>query len=110
MKFAGQRHHITYAATGTVEVGDAVVITADGTIARGAGIPAGIVTRVEDDGHATVLLYGEIITARTAAKLSVGYGQFVANTSGQLAAAGENAGRPAIVHAAGDDEAAVTFL
>lgn len=110
MKFAGQTHTATYATTGTVEVGDAVILSAAGTVARGAGIPIGTVTAVEADGHATVLLYGEIVTAKTAAKLTVGYGQFVADTSGQLAAAGENPGRPAIVHAAGDDEAAVTLL
>lgn len=110
LKFAGQRHHLTYATTGTVEVGDAVVLTADGTVARGAGIPVGIVTLVEADGHATVLSYGEVITAKTAAKLTTGYVQVLADASGQLAAAGENAGRPAIVHAAGDDEAAVTLL
>lgn len=111
LKFAGQRHTATYIASGIVEIGDAVLITADGTVARGAGLPAGIVTAVEDDDRATVLLYGEVTTAKTAAKLNVGYGQFVANTDGELAAPGSgNPGRPAIVHAAGDDEAAVTFL
>lgn len=110
MKFAGQRHHLTYATTGTVEVGDAVVITADGTVARGAGIPAGVVTTIENDGHATVLSYGEVVTAKTAAKLAVGVTQVVADAQGRLAAAGANAGRTAIVHAAEADQAAVTLL
>ena len=110
MKFAGQRHTLTYAHTGTVEIGDAVVITAAGTVARGAGIPAGIVTQVEDDGHVTVLSFGEVITARTAAELSPGVTQVVADAQGRLAAAGENAGRTAIVHAASATEAAVTLL
>ncbi|MFA7459727.1 MAG: hypothetical protein WCY60_01820 [Trueperaceae bacterium] len=110
LKFAGQRHTATYITTGTVEIGDAVVMTAGGTVARGAGIPVGIITAVEADNRATVLLYGEVITANAAAQLTPGYAQVTANASGQLVAAGENPGRPAIIHAASATEAAVTLL
>lgn len=110
MKFSGQRHTITYEHTGEVEIGDAVVITTGGTVARGAGAPVGIVTAVEDDGHVTVLLYGEVVTAKTPSALSVGYQLVRSDAQGRLVAAGEDPGRPAIVHTATTNEAAVTLL
>lgn len=110
LKFAGQRHNVTFATTGTIEVGDAVVLSAAGTVSRGAGAPVGIVETVEADGHAGVLVYGEIIETKVASALTPGYTTLACNANGELIDAGEDPGRPAIVFGSDAEHAAVTLL
>lgn len=113
-KYAGQTKDSSYAFSGdldALEPGMVVVLTAAGTVSLAAGVPYGTVEHVDSDGMVAVCRYGRTRLVPVASGFTtVGAVSVVANADGALAAAGESAGRTALIDTIQDGVAAVTLL
>lgn len=112
VEYGGQRQHqITYTvAAGAVE-GDAVTLTAAGTVGRGAdgGAYLGKLIKIEPDGKGTVICTGIINQAAVAGE-TFGYKGLVVDGAGKVKAGAANAGRQALVIGVVDDMAIIDLL